>query len=277
MTNVDPIIINSIVFLGVTGLIFGLLLGFAAKKLAVHIDAREDAILGILAGANCGACGYPGCSGYAAALVKGIAEPGRCTVIPISANNEIAKILGKETSGQEQKVAIIFCDGGNKCKNKMEYKSIRDCNLAAYMFGGNKECIYGCIGFGTCVSKCPFGAISMVEGSVPVIDPAKCTGCGVCVSSCPKDLIELVPCRFQYHILCKSEDKPSRVKEICASGCIGCGICARLCKVKDIIIENSLAMIKYQNCNNCGICSEKCPVATINNYKRIYSKVLEPA
>ena len=58
-------IVNSLLILGGMGLVFGLALAVAAKLLAVEHDPKVDMILGVLPGANCGACGYPGCSGLA--------------------------------------------------------------------------------------------------------------------------------------------------------------------------------------------------------------------
>ena len=65
----------AVVVLAVLGAIFGLVLAIASKVFAVEVDPREEAILGCLPGANCGGCGYPGCSGYASAVVKGVAPP----------------------------------------------------------------------------------------------------------------------------------------------------------------------------------------------------------
>ena len=56
---------------GAVGLFVGLFLGVAGIKFKVDVDEREEAILGILPGNNCGGCGYAGCSGLAAAIVKG--------------------------------------------------------------------------------------------------------------------------------------------------------------------------------------------------------------
>ena len=56
------------------GLVFGLGLAIASKVLHVDIDTRIDDIIKILPNANCGACGFPGCSGYATAIVEGGAE-----------------------------------------------------------------------------------------------------------------------------------------------------------------------------------------------------------
>ena len=65
---------------GGTGLFIGVFLGVSGKKFAVEVDEREEAILAELPGNNCGGCGYAGCSGLAAAIVKGEAEVGGCLV-----------------------------------------------------------------------------------------------------------------------------------------------------------------------------------------------------
>ena len=54
--------------LGALGAIFGVILGFAGKKFAVEVDERVTKVRECLGGANCGACGFPGCDGYAAAV-----------------------------------------------------------------------------------------------------------------------------------------------------------------------------------------------------------------
>lgn len=50
--------------------ILGAVLALADKFLRVEEDPRIDTVTGMLAGANCGGCGYPGCSGLAAAIVN---------------------------------------------------------------------------------------------------------------------------------------------------------------------------------------------------------------
>src|SRR3989304_9844486 len=115
MINIDPIIIYSTVFLGGIGLVFGVGLGFAAKKFAVHLDPREETIFNLLPGSNCGACGYPGCGGYAAALIKGAAEPGKCNLIANETNKEIARLLGKEVDETSRKIAVILGGVGKNC------------------------------------------------------------------------------------------------------------------------------------------------------------------
>ncbi|MBQ4060426.1 MAG: electron transporter RnfB [Bacilli bacterium] len=49
----------------------GLLLAVASKYLAVKEDPRVGEVLKLLPGANCGGCGFPGCSGMADSLVNG--------------------------------------------------------------------------------------------------------------------------------------------------------------------------------------------------------------
>ena len=53
------------------GLLLAAILAIANKRLFVYEDPRISEIEGLLAGANCGGCGYPGCSGAAAAVVDG--------------------------------------------------------------------------------------------------------------------------------------------------------------------------------------------------------------
>ena len=74
------IILNSILSMGGLGLILGGGLALASKKLAVKTDPRADAIIEALPGANCGACGYPGCSGLAKAIVENKAAVNTCPV-----------------------------------------------------------------------------------------------------------------------------------------------------------------------------------------------------
>ena len=64
-------ILIPVLVVGGMGLIFGVLLGVASKVFAVKEDERVPKILEVLPGANCGGCGFAGCSAYATALCKG--------------------------------------------------------------------------------------------------------------------------------------------------------------------------------------------------------------
>ncbi len=61
-------IIIPILILGGVGLVMGLFLAFASKKFEVEVNPNVEKIMEVLPGINCGACGFPGCSGYAEAI-----------------------------------------------------------------------------------------------------------------------------------------------------------------------------------------------------------------
>mgnify|MGYP000402827236 FL=1 len=100
---------------GGTGLFIGVFLGVSGKKFAVEVDEREEAILAELPGNNCGGCGYAGCSGLAAAIVKGEAEVGGCPVGGAPVAEKIGAIMGQSAGSQERKVAFVKCAG--TCEN----------------------------------------------------------------------------------------------------------------------------------------------------------------
>ena len=64
-------ILIAVGILGGLGLIFGLVLAAASKVFYVETDPRLDRLNECLPGANCGGCGYAGCSAYAEAVLKG--------------------------------------------------------------------------------------------------------------------------------------------------------------------------------------------------------------
>lgn len=57
--------------LGGLGLLFGVALAFSAEFFHVEPDKRTDDVLNLLPGYNCGACGYPGCGGFAEGIMEG--------------------------------------------------------------------------------------------------------------------------------------------------------------------------------------------------------------
>ena len=187
-------ILLAAVIVGGTGLLIGVFLGISGKAFAVEVDEREEAILGVLPGNNCGGCGYAGCSGLAAAIVKGEAEVGACPVggAPVAA--KIGDIMGQAAGDQVRQTAFVKCGGTcEKAQDEYAYYGIQDCTMASMMQDtGPKGCDYGCLGYGSCVKACPFDAIHIVDG-IAVVDKEKCKACGKCIAACPKKLIELVP------------------------------------------------------------------------------------
>ena len=256
-------ILNSILVLGVMGLIFGGILAYAAKKFAVKVDERVEAILEVLPGANCGGCGFPGCGGLASAIVEGSASVNGCPVGGSDCASKIGEIMGVTADAGEKKVANVICKGTcSVAKDKYIYEGMLDCKAANALNGGAKSCKYGCLGLGTCVSACKFDAIHVIDG-VAVVDEEKCVLCGKCIEVCPKGVIEIKPIKNEVVVECNSKDFGKSVKDKCSVGCIGCGICEKSCPFGAITIENKLAKIDYDKCVQCMICVEKCPTKAI--------------
>ncbi|NLI90533.1 MAG: RnfABCDGE type electron transport complex subunit B [Epulopiscium sp.] len=252
------------------GLVFGAGLGFAAQKFAVEVDEKVEMILEKLPGANCGGCGYAGCEAFANAVAEGQIEPSCCFVNDAESTKAIGSILGKEVKVLERQRAMVACRGTDEnAKEKNLYYGITDCRDAALIpGGGSKSCSYGCLGLGSCVEVCVFGAMSIKDG-VAVVDPEKCTACGTCVRTCPKHIIHLIPAKSTYHVNCMSEDKGKDAKSNCKVACIGCGICVRNCEAKAITMKNKVACIDNNICVDCGVCEEKCPTKAITQIKSV--------
>ena len=250
--------------IGITGIIIGLFLGLAAKKLEVKVDEKEQSVRELLPGNNCGACGYPGCDNLAQAIALGNAPVNACPVANSKVHGQIAEVMGTVAQETEKQVAFVKCAGTcDKTKVKYNYYGIQDCKKAVFTPGkGPKQCGYGCTGFGSCVKVCQFDAIHVVDG-VAIVDKEKCTSCGLCIKECPNNLIELVPYNTGHFVRCNSKDKGKEVKAGCSIGCIGCMMCVKACEFDAVKVENNLARIDYTKCTNCGKCAEKCPTKVI--------------
>lgn len=256
-------LIIPIIALGVIGGLFGLILQFASTVFYVKEDPRVIAITDALPGANCGACGFPGCAGLASAIASGQAPVTGCPVGGQPTADKVAEIMGVNAAAMVRNVAVVKCQGDcDKANDKFEFKGIQDCRTMNLYYQGNKTCSYGCMGGGTCMEVCAYGAISMVNG-IAVIDKEKCTACNKCVEVCPKKLIELVPYTAKTVVKCNSHDGGKQVKDACSIGCIGCRLCVKSCPEQTITFDDKLAKIDYSGCVNCGVCVEKCPTNAI--------------
>ena len=261
-------IITAVLVIAILGLLLGLFLGFAAKAFHVESDPREDKITGVLPGNNCGGCGYPGCSGLAAAIVAGNAPVNGCPVGGEAVAKKVAEIMGVEAGESVRLAAFVRCAGDCEMAGKdYEYHGVEDCRMAAMLpAGGEKSCSYGCLGYGSCVAACPFDAIHVVNG-IAVVDRDACKACGKCVEACPKHLIELIPADSVFAVACSSKDKGPDVMKKCKVGCIGCGICKKNCEAEAIEVAEFLAHIDQSKCVKCGSCAEKCPKKAIKKFE----------
>ncbi len=261
---------NEIIFpalaMGGIGLGLGAVLAGASKIFYVKTDERVEQITQCLSGANCGGCGYAGCGAYAAAIVNDGAPITCCSAGGQAAADAIAKIMGVEPAVVEPVRAVVMCSGySENAPDKYDYYGITDClAVSKLQGGGQKECSYGCLGFGKCVQACTEGGVSVVDG-VARINTDMCVGCGSCKNACPKNIIELIPVKNKVYVKCKSCDKGPAMKQKCSVGCIGCKLCEKACPTGAITVKDNLASIDYAKCTSCGLCAEKCPRKIIIN------------
>lgn len=250
-------IVIPVIIVGIIGFIAGLGLSLASKFMSVPTDEKQQKIREALPGANCGACGYSGCDGYAAAVASGEASADKCAPGGAASAAALAQILGVEVV-TERKTAFIACGGTcDNTKQKFNYDGMQSCTAASLVSGGPLECEYGCLGFGDCAKVCPFGAITMQNGR-PVVCGDICVGCGKCVSVCPKSLISLMPETAKVKVNCSNKAKGAPVVKACSVSCIACKMCERACETGAIKVENNLAVIDYSLCTACGKCKSAC-------------------
>lgn len=247
----------------VIGLICGVGLSVASSVMEVKEDERFPVLRACLPGANCGACGFTGCDGYAKALLEGGVKTNLCVPGGAEAAGKLAEALGVEAEASVRQIAVVRCGGScEKTALKEEYHGIRSCKGAKLLFGGPGACSYGCIGFGDCAAVCPQDAISLEQG-VARISAERCIGCGLCAKQCVQGVIALVPETAGAMVRCSNRDKGAATRKACTAGCIGCGKCVKNCEAGAISVQNNLAVIDPETCVRCGKCAEVCPAGCI--------------
>ena len=280
------VILIAVIVLGAIGLIAAVILFVAAKKFAVHEDERIGQVAAVLPQANCGGCGFPGCSGFAGACVKaadaGSLEGMLCPVGGQPVMEQVADILGMTAAPSAPKVAVVRCSGSCEARPRVaEFDGARSCKVQQMLGSGETACAYGCLGCGDCVAVCQFGALSMDETTgLPVVDEEKCTACGACAKACPRGIIEIRlkgPKGRRVVVLCNNKDKGAVAKKACSVACIGCGKCVKVCdKFEAITMTNNLAYIDAEKCKLCRKCEEACPQGTIQGFNFPPKKVVAP-
>lgn len=256
-------ILIPILVLGFLGVVFGVGLAVASKRLAVQVDPRLEKIHGLLPGSNCGACGGAGCFGFAEQILSGKSRIDGCRIANDQVKEKIAALLGRKLQKLAKSAVVLHCNGGKRVKDKFIYQGIEDCTAASLVLGGQKECLFGCLGLASCVEACPFGALKMSADGLPVVDKNKCKACNKCVEICPKKLFTLVPLTCDVYVACNSRDSGRDTRAVCPVGCIACRKCEQACPADAIHVIDNLALIDYNKCISCGKCIEACPVKCI--------------
>lgn len=262
--GIQDILIPTMIVGGIT-LFLGVIIAIVSKVFQLPVNQLQSDLQAVLPGANCGACGFSGCEGYAVYLAGGGKDIGKCPVGGPDCSNELASLMGLPPKPFMPQVAHVMCNGtAHHTTKRFDYKGILDCNAAQGLFSGPNSCTFGCMGYGSCVEKCPYEAIDMVDG-IAVINKVKCTACGLCVPVCPKKLIFIVP-KFHndYTVECRNKWPGSETKKHCTAGCIGCQRCFKICPSGAITMDGPLAVIDPVKCTQCGKCYEVCPVPCIS-------------
>ena len=256
------VVLITCISLGSIALVSGLVLFVASKKFAVVENPLIDEVEGLLPGANCGGCGFAGCRAFAEKLVDTSDMDLNCPVIDSESMGDIGKLLGVEVSQKQRMVARVNCQGGINSVREGRYHGIKTCSAAAIGNILDLVCPHGCMGYGDCLTVCPYDCIHIING-VAVVDEDACVGCGICVKACPRNLIELTRYDKTVYVACNSPDKGPEVKKYCSVGCIGCKLCDKACNDDAIQFKPFLAKVNPDNCTECRACVEKCPANTI--------------
>lgn len=257
-------ILIPVLIVAVIGLLAGVGLSAASIIMAVPKDETAEKLMEVLPGANCGACGFSGCSGYADALSKGKAKVGLCPVGGKAVADESAAILGVDAGNVTPKAAIVRCLG--TCDNtsvKMDYTGFDSCAAAAQLYGGMNSCRFGCIGLGDCARECEYHAIELCN-EIAIVDRDMCVGCGKCAKVCPKQLIEITDKKKAAQVMCSNKEKGGITRKNCKVGCIGCMKCQRACPVGAVTVENFVAHVNRELCVGCGKCISECPTHALH-------------
>ena len=268
-------ILIPVAVLGVIGLVAALILFFCSKKFAVKEDPRLGQVGEVLPQANCGGCGYPGCSGFAAACVKaaekGSLEGLNCPTGGAAVMGQVSEILGLNAVVSDPKVAVVRCNGS--CENRprtVAYDGMKTCKAMNACGAGETGCQFGCLGCGDCVVACQFDAIHInKETGLPEVDGDKCVACGACVKACPRMIIELRKKGkgkgMRLWVQCVNKEKGAVAKKSCAAACIACGMCEKVCQFDAVHVVNNVAYIDPEKCKMCRKCESVCPQNAIHS------------
>lgn len=261
---------TTVLVLALLGALGAVLLFLVSKKFEVIEDPRIAEVGEVLPQANCGGCGYPGCSAFAQACVKSDNLEGLfCPVGGSPVMEKVSGILGMATTTAEPLIAVVRCNGTCEARPRTnQYDGATNCRIASALYKGDTDCSFGCLGHGDCVVACAFDAIHMnKETLLPEVVEDKCVACGACVKACPKTIIELRkkgPKGRRIFVSCVNKDKGGVAMKACKNACIGCSKCLKECKFEAITIANNLSYIDHTKCRLCRKCVSVCPTNAIH-------------
>jgi formate dehydrogenase beta subunit len=262
--------LTAMIAIGGIGLAASILLGIASKVFYVHVDPVVQAVAEALPGANCGACGFAGCSSCAKAIAKGRASPDACLAGGADAAVAVAQILGVEVEVKEPDTARVGCwYAPQEADTRFLYDGVRDCRAAMMLFSGSKLCPIGCMALGSCVSVCPFDAIRIGERGLPEVNSNLCTGCGTCVGTCPKAIITLTSQTRRSQHLYRTDECTAPCQRTCPAGI---DIPGYITRIREGDYRGAITLIKETNPLplTCGRvcphpCEEQCRLGTVTD------------
>lgn len=232
--------------LAAIAVVMAAILGWANRAFHVEVDPKVEAIENALPAANCGGCGYIGCTDYAEAVARGEADVTLCGPGGVGCANSIAEIMGIEIGETFPYHAVVHCAATiDQRLQQSEYIGESTC-AAANLVAGFQGCVYGCLGLGDCVTACDYDAIHIREG-LAAVDYDACTGCKACSHVCPRNIVSMVPFKADRMLVvaCSNQDFANDVKTVCKVGCTGCSSCARKNDLFDM--EENLPVIHYDD------------------------------
>jgi Na+-translocating ferredoxin:NAD+ oxidoreductase RNF subunit RnfB len=240
----------------------------AWRAWAVHEDPRVVAVEEMLAGLDCGQCGYPTCNDYAHAILEKGDPINKCRPGGKRTAEALANLLDIEMPVVGSHLAVVHCGASHEQRlQKKDYRGEPTCG-AADVLSTMQGCTYGCLGLGDCERSCPFDAIHVIDG-LAVVDASKCTACGNCVRACPRDIItvEDFKSRPMLVVACCNHDPGKDTRSVCEVGCIACGICEKTCEL--FTVRRNLSYVDYESYDPDAHgpalreASEKCPTGCL--------------
>ena len=239
----------------------------ANRRVFINGDERAALILELLPLTDCEKCGFKNCREFAAAAAARPELIHLCARSSSALKTSSARIFGYDTgSSGEAPVARVKCAATLAvCREKFKYYGVKNCAGVNLLWNGNRECSYGCAGFGDCQHECPVGAIELIGDFLPKINEIKCIGCGKCVISCPFNVLKLHDRKLRTYVKCQTRDDGMTVHKTCPAGCISCLVCVKACPQHAFESGAGAPEIMAERCTNCGICSIKCPTGVIES------------